>query len=388
MKRTLAILLSLLMVFALFACQKTTEEPAAAAQPTEEAAATDAEQAAAEETAVPAETYPINFATNLAATHTVGGAYQGFVDELNATGRFEATANYSETLGTQADLMASVSGDINNIIAAVGTAALSNYLSVGKLFAAGFIPGVIMALCIGVMIVIECRDKPYLRSKRASVREVFTTLGSSGLSLLTPIVILGGIVSGIVTPTEAAVVAILYSLVLAICYKTMSMRGLLEAINDTVEQTIPILVILAAAQAFGWVLANEQVPRILLSFFSAHIGSRFIALLIINIFLLIIGCFMEAGSALIILVPVLLPIAMQFNVDPVHFGVIMVLNLMIGLITPPVGIILYILKNMTHLTFGQIVKNIMPYLCALLIGLLIVTYCDWLVMLLPRILFG
>ena len=135
-------------------------------------------------------------------------------------------------------------------------------------------------------------------------------------------------------------------------------------------------------------MANEQIPQLVLTFFETFIHSKWAALIVVNIFLLIVGCFMEAGAALIILVPVLLPIMTSFGVDPVHFGIIMVLNLMIGLITPPVGICLYILQSITSLTFATIVKRIFPYLMALIIALFIVSFVPATVTWLPNLVFG
>lgn len=134
-------------------------------------------------------------------------------------------------------------------------------------------------------------------------------------------------------------------------------------------------------------MANEQVPQTILAFFTAHIHSKTMALIIVNILLLVVGCFMEAGPAIIILVPVLLPIMTSFGVDPIHFGIIMVLNLMIGLITPPVGVILYVLQGITGLKFKEVVSSILPYLGALLVSLMLVTFIPELCTFLPNLLF-
>ena len=261
-------------------------------------------------------------------------------------------------------------------------------VSIGKLFAAGLLPGILMGLCLSVMILIECRKKQYPRATWCGFRVLFQTLGKSFFSLLTPAIILGAILTGVVTPTEAAVLAILYAGVLAFCYKEMSIRDLKGILVESVNTTVPIMSILCAAQAFGWVMANEQVPQMILGLFSKYIHSPVVALIIVNIFLLLIGCFMEAGAAIIILVPVLVPIMAQFGVDPVHFGIIMILNLMIGLITPPVGVVLYVLQSISSISFPKIVKAIIPYLIALLIALLFVSFCPALVMFLPRLIYG
>ena len=261
-------------------------------------------------------------------------------------------------------------------------------VSIGQLFLGGAIPGVIMALCLAVMVTIEALRNGYPREKWEGFRVLFKTLGRSFLSLLTPVIILFGTFTGFVTPTESAVIAILYSLALAFIYKQMTIRQFKEVLIETVRTTIPTMSILCAAQVFGWIMANEQIPQLVLTFFETFIHSKWAALIVVNIFLLIVGCFMEAGAALIILVPVLLPIMTSFGVDPVHFGIIMVLNLMIGLITPPVGICLYILQSITSLTFATIVKRIFPYLMALIISLFIVSFVPATVTWLPNLVFG
>ena len=261
-------------------------------------------------------------------------------------------------------------------------------VSIGQLFLGGAIPGVIMALCLAVMVTIEALRNGYPREKWEGFRVLFKTLGRSFLSLLTPVIILFGTFTGFVTPTESAVIAILYSLALAFIYKQMTTRQFKEVLIETVRTTIPTMSILCAAQVFGWIMANEQIPQLVLTFFETFIHSKWAALIVVNILLLIVGCLMESGAALIILVPVLLPIMTSFGVDPVHFGIIMVLNLMIGLITPPVGICLYILQSITSLTFATIVKRIFPYLMALIISLFIVSFVPATVTWLPNLVFG
>lgn len=261
-------------------------------------------------------------------------------------------------------------------------------VSIGQLFLGGAIPGVIMAVCLAVMVTIEAVRNGYPREKWEGFRVLGRTLGKSFLSLLTPVIILFGTFTGIVTPTESAVIAILYSLALAFLYKQMTLRQFKEVLIETVRTTVPTMSILCAAQVFGWIMANEQIPQLVLAFFETFIHSKWAALIVVNIFLLIVGCFMEAGAALIILVPVLLPIMTSFGVDPVHFGIIMVLNLMIGLITPPVGICLYILQSITTLSFSEIVKRIAPYLLSLIIALMIVSFVPATVMWLPTMVFG
>ena len=261
-------------------------------------------------------------------------------------------------------------------------------VSIGRLFVGGAIPGVIMALCLAIMVYVEAKRDNYPREKWEGFRVLAASLGRSALSLLTPVIILVGCFTGIVTPTEAAMLAIVYSLFLAFVYKEMTLRQFKQVLLDSIRSTVPTLAILCAAQAFGWVMANEQIPQKVLEVFVSVIHTKTAALILVNIFLLIVGCFMEAGAAILILVPVLLPIMQSFGVDPVHFGIIMVLNLMIGLITPPVGLVLYILQNITNMPFAYIVKRIAPYLLALIVALAIVSFVPPLVTWLPAVVYG
>lgn len=260
-------------------------------------------------------------------------------------------------------------------------------VSIGKLFMGGAIPGIVMAISLAFIVFLEAKIKKYPKEKW----EGFTVLGKafkeSIFSLLTPLIILFGTFTGIVTPTESAIIAILYSLLLSILYKQMTLKQLKQALIETVQTTIPTMAILCAAQSFGWVIANEQVPQKILLLFSSLIQTKWMAIVVVNIFLLIVGCFMEAGAAIIILVPVLLPIMTSFGISPVHFGIIMVLNLMIGLITPPVGLLLYVLQSITSLEFKVIVRRISPYLLGLLIALAIVSFIPATVEFLPSLIY-
>ena len=261
-------------------------------------------------------------------------------------------------------------------------------VSIGKLFVGGAIPGVVMALSLALLVYWEAKRNHYPKETWAGFRVLLHAFSKSFLSLLTPLIILVGTFTGIVTPTESAVIAILYSLILAFVYKQMTLKQFKQAMIDTINTTIPTMAILCAAQSFGWVMANEQIPQKVLFVFASFIHTKWVAIILVNIFLLLVGCFMEAGAAIIILVPVLLPLMTSFGVSPVHFGIIMVLNLMIGLVTPPVGIVLYILQSITSLEFKDIVKRIMPYLIGLIVSLLVVSFVPATVEFLPSLIYG
>jgi len=208
------------------------------------------------------------------------------------------------------------------------------------------------------------------------------------LSLLTPVIIVGGILSGAFTPTEAAIAACVWALVLGLfVYRTLTLRRFLKVSMDTIETTSVVLFIVAAASIFAWILTSNRVPEHFAALILGVSENPIIVLLLINLILLVVGCFMETVAAITILVPVLLPIAVHVGVDPVHFGVILVLNLMIGLLTPPVGMVLYVLSRVAKVPFERCVTATAPFLIPLFAVLMLVTFFPIFTMWLPTLLY-
>jgi tripartite ATP-independent transporter DctM subunit len=261
-------------------------------------------------------------------------------------------------------------------------------VSIGRLFIAGVVPGLIMGLAMGILVYFQSKNKNYPKQKRATLKELWASLKESFFPLLTPVVIIGGILVGIFTPTEAAIIAVIYSLILGIAYREITLKDMPRFLRETANTTIAVMFIVAAASVFGWILASEQIPQKLSQFFITAFPNKYVALLVINIFLLIAGTFMETIAALTILTPVLMPVILNLGIDPVHFGIIMILNLMIGLLTPPVGMVLYVLSGVSSVPFEKISRAVMPYLIVLIITLLIFTYVPQLVLFLPNLIFG
>ncbi len=272
---------------------------------------------------------------------------------------------------------------INMVVLAVGTG-----LSVGKLFVAGLLPGCVMALVMMVYIFIIAKKRHYPRTPREGAGDLVKSFFGSLPALLTPVIILGGIFSGVCTPTEASVVAVVYSLFLSLTTRELSIRDVPRMLDEAVTLTMSVLFIVAAANAFGFLITASQLPQTLAGEFVQIISSKYVGMFLINIFLLGVGMFMETLSAQIILTPILFPVAISLGVDPLHFGVIMVLALVIGMITPPVGMVLYVLTNMSRCTFEQISKAIMPFIFMNVISLFIVTFVPSLVTFLPNLLLG
>ena len=260
--------------------------------------------------------------------------------------------------------------------------------SVGQLFAAGFVPGLLMAVALMLMVAWFAHRRNYPRDATFSVGVLFRAFQGAFLSLMTPIIIVGGILTGAFTPTEAATAAVIYALFLGlVVYRTLTWSRLLKVSMETIETTAIILLIVAGASIFAWILTSNRVTEHFVALISDVTTNKFLVLLLLNVILFVVGFFMETVAAITILVPVLLPIAMKVGVDPVHFGVIMVLNLMIGLLTPPVGMVLYVLSRVSGVSFEECTKATLPFLIPLVAVLLLITYVPEFSMWLPTLIY-
>lgn len=260
-------------------------------------------------------------------------------------------------------------------------------VSVGGLFLAGVIPGLLMGLSLMIIVYIIAKKRNYPVHDRLKLPELWVAFKKAFLPLITPLIILGGIIFGIFTPTEAAIIASTYALILGVfLYREIKPAELYDILLTTVNTTVIVVYIMAVASIFGWIMAREQVPQAAARFLLSLSDNPLVVLFIINIFLLIVGLFMETGAAQVILVPVLAPLIHELGIDPIHFGVVMVLNLMIGLITPPVGVCLYVIANVAGISFERTVRATAPFLIPLIIVLLLVTYVPQVTLFLPRLL--
>ncbi len=258
--------------------------------------------------------------------------------------------------------------------------------SIGQLFAAGLVPGLLMAVMLMLMVAWYAKRRNYPRDARFEVGRFFRTFLDAALPLFTPVIIVGGIVSGMFTPTEAAIAAVVYSLFLGLAvYRTLNWRKLLRVSMDTLETTAAIMMIVAASTIFAWILTANQVALHFADLLFSLTDNRVAVILLITVMVLIIGCFMETIAAITILVPVLLPIAMKVGIDPVHFGIILILNLMIGLLTPPVGMVLYVLSKVANVPFERCVTATAPFLIPLVFVLMLLTFIPELSLWLPTI---
>jgi tripartite ATP-independent transporter DctM subunit len=260
--------------------------------------------------------------------------------------------------------------------------------SVGQLFAAGFIPGLLMAVSLMLLVAWYAKKRNYPRDSRFDIRLLGKTFKRAFLSLLTPVIIVGGILTGAFTPTEAAISACAYALLLGIViYRTLTWRRLLVVSMDTIETSAIICFIVAAASIFAWILTSNRATEHFAAMIMGITQNPIILLILLNMVLFVVGCFMETVAAITILVPVLLPIAESIGIDPVHFGVIMVLNLMIGLLTPPVGMVLYVLSRVSGISFERCTSATMPFLFPLVVVLALITFVPGFSMWLPTLIY-
>ena len=260
--------------------------------------------------------------------------------------------------------------------------------SVGKLFAAGLIPGLLMAVALMIMIAIIARHRGYPIDAHFSMRVLIQRTQQAFLSLMTPVIVVGGIITGILTPTEAAIAAAAYALVLGLfVYRTLNLKRLAWVSMKSIETTAVVMFVVASASIFAWLLTSNGVADHLGESINSITDSKVGFTLILILILLIVGCVMETIAAMTILVPVLLPIAMQFGFDPTHFGILMVLTLMISLLTPPVGVVLYVLSSISGLSFERCVVATMPFMIPLLAVLLMVAFIPQITLWLPSLVY-
>ncbi|PKL07632.1 MAG: C4-dicarboxylate ABC transporter permease [Spirochaetae bacterium HGW-Spirochaetae-7] len=261
--------------------------------------------------------------------------------------------------------------------------------SVAALFLAGMFPGILLGFSLMVVNAIISKRRNYPRAARwPTFKEIVSASIAGIVPMMMPLIILGGILGGIFTATEASAVAVVYALVIGLfVYKKLNGKKIKEAFLVTAKTSGVVFLVIACSNVFNWALVTEEVPMRMALYVAEVFTNKYMLLLAINVVLLIIGTFMEGTAALIILVPILLTITKPFGIEPVMLGAIVVLNLMIGLITPPVGLCLYVVCGITKLSIEKVSKAVMPFLAAEIVTLMLVTYFEPLSLFLPR-LFG
>jgi C4-dicarboxylate transporter DctM subunit len=258
-------------------------------------------------------------------------------------------------------------------------------VSIASLFLAGFLPGVLLGLFQMGVVWSAAKKHGYGKTTRPKEGEAFRVLVDAALVLMMPFIILGGILSGVFTPTESGCIAACYAAVVSVLvYRDVRIKDLPALLVKTGATSSLVMLVIATASIFSWLLASEEIPQVVAEKILGVTDNKWLILLLLNVILLVIGTFMETTASLIILTPILLPLMITIGVDPLHFGVIMVLNLVIGLTTPPVGVCLFIACSIAKIPLERLARAIVPFLAASIAVLLICTYWEGLVMAVPR----
>ena len=245
--------------------------------------------------------------------------------------------------------------------------------SIGRLFLGGIVPGVLCAVALMGMVYLIARRRDYPRDPLHRPSEIAILFVKSLPALLTPVVIVGGIFSGFFSPTEAAAITVLYAILIDLLfYRELTFRRLWTAIYDTAVTSSAIATIIAGVGLLGWVLAREQAPQQIAQFFLAIADSKLTFLIAVNLLIFVLGAFIESLVILLIVVPILVPVALGFGVDPIHFGIIVVLNLMISILTPPMGMALFVVAQVGNIPFQRLARAIVPWLVPPIIVLILV----------------
>lgn len=258
-------------------------------------------------------------------------------------------------------------------------------MSIGALFVAGIVPGIMLGMGMMLYSYVVAVRRNYPRDTcPLTFKRFFTEFTAAAPALMAPVIILGGILAGIFTPTEAAAVAVLYAFLLGLAYRTLRWADVKDVLISSGVTTAVLLLIIGTANIFSWVLTAEQIPTRMAQALLGITENPYLILLLINLLLVFVGMFLEGGAAIIILAPTLLAVATQVGIDPLHFGMIMVLNMAVGLLTPPLGVCLFVVCGVTGLPLGRVTRAVLPFLGVEFVVLLLITYIPALVLTMPK----
>ena len=257
--------------------------------------------------------------------------------------------------------------------------------SVAALFIAGYVPGMLVGLALMVVAAVIARKRKFARGERTAPSEVLQHFFDAFFSLMMLVVIVGGIVAGIFTATEAAAVAVLYALILGFAYKSITVGDLPQIILDSAKTTAVVMFLICTSMAMSWLFSFESIPQMMTDFLLDTVSQPVLIFLLINLTLLVVGTFMDMTPAVLIFTPIFLPVVTSLGMHPVHFGIIMVLNLCIGLCTPPVGTILFVGAGVAKISVSKVIKPLLPFLAAMIAVLFLLTFLEDLTLWLPRV---
>lgn len=292
---------------------------------------------------------------------------------------------YSKEFSAAVNITSSTTGLIippSNILIIYSLA--SGGVSIAALFVAGYIPGILTGLLLMSVAAFWAKRKNYPVGERSSLSEVFSTFLRAFPSLLLLIIVIGGIIAGIFTATEAAAIAVVYTLILGFVYREVSVKNLPDILMNSVNTTAIVMLLIATSISMSWVMSFENIPQDISAALLAMSDSKIVILLMINFILLFVGTFMDMTPAVLIFTPIFLPIVTELGIDPLHFGIMMVLNLSIGLCTPPVGTILFVGVGVAETTIEKVIRPLLPLFLAMIVALLLITFFPQLTLWLPE----
>lgn len=258
--------------------------------------------------------------------------------------------------------------------------------SVAALFLGGLLPGFLMGFSLMVLTYLKARKENYPVEPKVSFRDLLKAIKEAILPLLMPIIIMGGLLSGVFTVTESAAVAVFYGLLLSVVvYRELKISQIPEVLISSAATTGIVILLLGMASVFGWILAHQRIPHMIGTLIASLSTQTWIFLLLVNILFLIVGTFLDPLPAIVILVPILFPVALQFGIDPIHFGIVLIANLGIGFITPPVGVVLFVACSIGKVPISQVIRPLLPFIGMMVITLMIITYFPAITLFLPRL---
>lgn len=302
-------------------------------------------------------------------------------------------AGYKPEFAAGVTAASSIIGPIIPPSAAMVLLGAISQISVASMFFGGVVPGVLLcgALCAQVFIVAHfTKSGKAMPCSPIPVRQALLTIPKAFPALFTFVIILGSILSGICTTTEAAVIAIWYSIFLGICYKKVTLKNLWETCKDTAEACGPLFIIMTSASMFSWIITREGLPQMIASGMQsiAEHSSVLVVIFICVLIFLVIGCFMDTTAAVLLLAPIIMPVVKGMGIDPIYFGVLMILGLMVGIITPPFGICLFVVSGVAKLPVKAVTKEAVKYIPAMVAVILLIMFFPQIVLFLPNLLFG
>ena len=292
---------------------------------------------------------------------------------------------YDKNFSTAVTVTGSILGLLippSNVLIVYAVAAGS--VSIAALFMAGYVPGILAGLALMIVAAGYARKEGYPRAERIKMRDAAKKLLQAGPSILMILIVVGGIIAGIFTATEASAIAVIYALILSLIYKEIAVKDLPDILLKSIETTAMVLLLIGVSTGMAWVLAYENIPQAISDGLLMISDNPIIILLLINIVLLIVGAFLDITPAILIFTPIFLPVVMEMGMSPLHFGIMLVLNLSIGLCTPPVGSVLFVGCAVAGTTIQKLIKPLVMLYAALIVALLLVTYVPFLSEGLPR----